>query len=527
MIPKRVDLNIPSSSSFSRLVSYITSDLDRIDRVGDVFISNCISEDVDMAVSEVEVTQAKNTKSTVDKTYHLLLSFPAGEKPNTKTLQALEKEICKSLGLAEHQRITVVHNDTDNTHMHIAINKVHPKTHNVITPHNDFHKMAIACEKLEKRFGLAIDNHTPTGKSRSDNKISDMERQTGQEAFVSFVKRECLGILNSATTWNELHEGLAVFGVSVKLRGNGLVFACENTTAKASTVGREFTKSKLEKRFGAFRSADTPLPLPEKHYTAAPIGLSEKKKDPLYLEFEEAKQTHNQMKQSELRKLDAEYAAKRAILEDAYAKARREIKNIPTRIVRTANFDATRKGHRKRVHDLLLEIREKRSQVYNSHRKLNWIEWLQKQASQGSEDAVRMLRKRAYRLASKGSGISGESIIDSSTDKKIPISHVTKQGTVIFKIGSDAIRDDGQKITLSKQSSEESTIMALRMAQKRYGKKLTVTGSAELKERIVRAAAAARLQVIFTDQKMEEQRKTLTSAQKKQGMKGRGKAHGS
>lgn len=33
-----------------------------------------------------------------------------------------------ALGFAEHQRISAVHQNTENWHLHVAINKVHPGT---------------------------------------------------------------------------------------------------------------------------------------------------------------------------------------------------------------------------------------------------------------------------------------------------------------------------------------------------------------------------------------------------------------
>jgi Relaxase/Mobilisation nuclease domain len=39
-----------------------------------------------------------------------------------------EERFCKALGFAEHQRISVVHHDTDNVHIYVAINKIHPTT---------------------------------------------------------------------------------------------------------------------------------------------------------------------------------------------------------------------------------------------------------------------------------------------------------------------------------------------------------------------------------------------------------------
>lgn len=38
------------------------------------------------------------------KTFHLIISFPAGEQPEDTILQAIESRICEGLGYGQHQR---------------------------------------------------------------------------------------------------------------------------------------------------------------------------------------------------------------------------------------------------------------------------------------------------------------------------------------------------------------------------------------------------------------------------------------
>jgi Relaxase/Mobilisation nuclease domain len=57
-----------------------------------------------------------------------MVSLRAGENPDAQTLRVIEERFCKELGYAEHQRVSVVHHDTDNVHIHVAIDKIHPKT---------------------------------------------------------------------------------------------------------------------------------------------------------------------------------------------------------------------------------------------------------------------------------------------------------------------------------------------------------------------------------------------------------------
>jgi hypothetical protein len=64
------------------------------------------------------------------------LSFRAGEEVDSETLAKIEERVCNALGFADHQRISVVHHDTDNLHMHIAINRAPLAQSNSRTPNS-------------------------------------------------------------------------------------------------------------------------------------------------------------------------------------------------------------------------------------------------------------------------------------------------------------------------------------------------------------------------------------------------------
>ena len=111
-------------SRFGKLVAYLLDPQGKKTRVGEVSITNCVSSDTTWAVREITATQRLNARAISDRTYHLLVSLRAGENPDAQTLRVIEERFCKELGYAEHQRISVVHHDTDNVHIHVAINKI-------------------------------------------------------------------------------------------------------------------------------------------------------------------------------------------------------------------------------------------------------------------------------------------------------------------------------------------------------------------------------------------------------------------
>ncbi|WP_407290551.1 relaxase/mobilization nuclease domain-containing protein [Klebsiella quasipneumoniae] len=44
---------------------------------------------------------------------------PSWRKPSQEVLDAAEERICEAMGYADHQRVSAVHYDTDNVHIHI------------------------------------------------------------------------------------------------------------------------------------------------------------------------------------------------------------------------------------------------------------------------------------------------------------------------------------------------------------------------------------------------------------------------
>jgi len=221
MIVKHIPIRKMNKSSFSGLVNYITQAQDKNERVGEVRITNCISEQPAWAAIEAEMTQRQNTRSKLDKTYHLLVSFPTGENPSPEVLQKVEDFLCESLGYQEHQRVSAVHHDTDHLHIHIAINKVHPVKLTVRQPYRDYKLLADAALKLEQEHNLTADNHIAR-LTQSQAKAQDMEKSAGIESLIGWIKRGCLPELLAASSWDELHTALAHHSLTLSERGNGL-----------------------------------------------------------------------------------------------------------------------------------------------------------------------------------------------------------------------------------------------------------------------------------------------------------------
>ncbi|MDE7065065.1 MAG: relaxase/mobilization nuclease domain-containing protein, partial [Desulfovibrionaceae bacterium] len=68
-------------------------------------------DDYELAMQEVADTQALNTRTTKEKTYHLIVSFRPEDqgKLTPQNFKTIERRFAEVLGLSEHQRHCGVH----------------------------------------------------------------------------------------------------------------------------------------------------------------------------------------------------------------------------------------------------------------------------------------------------------------------------------------------------------------------------------------------------------------------------------
>lgn len=536
MIAKHVPMKSIKKSDFDALVSYISDDQDKNERVEYTSVTNCQSEDLTAAIIEVTAVQGMNTRAESDKTYHLILSFREGERPSNEVLKEIERSICEGLGYGEHQRVSAVHCDTDNLHMHIAINKIHPTRLTIHNSYNDHKVLGKLCEAIEIKYGLERDNHQPN-KVASENRAADMERHAGVESLLSWVRRECLDQLHAAASWDEFHKVLREHGLTLQERGNGFVIADhDGLMVKASTVARDLSKGKLEGRLGVFESLSKDSGVASrstgrgKVYEPRPVG-SRLDTTLLFARYKNEQanqralraQQWKSVREERARKIDA---AKRA------AKLKRAVIKLSTksRIEKKILYALASKSLLADIQHANQQCQAERQAIFERHRPQQWADWLRRKASSGDVDALNALRARDAAQGLSGDTIGGIGGARIRHGVKVKLDGVTKKGTIIYRAGSSAIRDDGDKLKVSRGSSADGLEVALRMAMERYGSTITVSGSAEFKARIVRTAVDAGIPLDFADPVLERQRRSLlnnTTVNRNEQQSERGRGIGS
>jgi hypothetical protein len=156
------------------------------------------------------------------------------------------------------------------------------------------------------------------------------------------------------------------------------------------------------------------------------------------------------------------------------------------------------------------QYRKERQAIHDKYQRQAWADWLRRKATEGDSEALAALRAReAAQGGLQGNTIAGNGGQQKGQGVEAQQDGVTKKGTIIYRVGASAIRDDGDKLQVSRGATQDGLAAALRMAMARYGNRITVNGSAEFKESIAHAAATANLAITFNDAALEQRRQTL------------------
>lgn len=517
MIAKHVPMKVAKKSGFANLLAYLADAQAKRERVGCVTVTNCHADQAVVAITEILNTQAQNQRALSDKTYHLILSFPAGEEPAPAVLQAVEARLCQGLGYGAHQRISVVHHDTDNLHVHIAINKIHPTRYTIHQPYRDHATLGQLCAALEDEFGLRHDNHQAR-QTGAASRAMDMERQAGIESVLGLVRRACHAQMRDAASWQALHGVLLVHGLALRERGNGLVIvAADGTAVKASSVHRDCSKARLEARLGPFVPGPAGVADGRGTHTRRPLRLGVPT-NALYARYQEQQHDAVSVRAGVLAGARAQH--KRLIAE---AKRKGRLKRAAIRMIacgplaKRILYAAASKTLAADIARINGNYLAERRAIRSQHGRMAWADWLRTRAQAGDAQALAALRARGASQGLNGNTLTGSPPAETQNRPLPPggLRHdsVTKQGTLIYCAGATTIRDDGHKLKITRGATQAGLTLALDMAVARYGRCLHIGGSAAFQDQVIQAAAAAHLAVTFDDAVLERRRQDLLRAQ--------------
>lgn len=233
--------------------------------------------------------EAVRSQDTVN---HYVLSWQAGEQPSHEQIDEAVSIFLDELGLNDHQTVYGLHADTDNLHLHLVINRVHPNTLKVVKPNKGFDIEAAhkAIARIEYAQGWQREQHgryqvmdngelgrepIDTEKPRQlDQVIRDRELRRGEKSAQRIAIEDGAAIIKSATDWQILHRQLAEKGIRYEKKGSGAMLYVGEVAIKPSSVDRAASLPQLQKRLGDYQSPNEKLNIvqrkPEPIHTGQP-----------------------------------------------------------------------------------------------------------------------------------------------------------------------------------------------------------------------------------------------------------------
>lgn len=399
MIAKRINID-KANDNPGRLGRYIADASHAGEKLLFAWHSGCQAETYDATLFEIEATQGLNTRCQGIKTYHLMISFRPEDEPSLtkENITNIEKAFAEALGFSDHQRVCGMHKNTNNLHLHIAYNMIHPERFTKHEPFRDFYRLSEVCREMEQRYNLAVDNgamQEPGKQPRINQRAASMEAHSGEKSFQSFAidhKDEIKSALADSSSWPEAHSALAKIGVKIVPRGNGLaVVSIDGRGAiKASALGRNLAKDQLIQRLGNYSPPSQPDPQMNR-YEREPIQPKNQAREVLFHQYENLRAE----RQIRLQESRHEYLLGKKQLLSLFS---HQLNVIEARIL-------PRKTKRKLVQLLYLEKRSTLADTSASYEEKilkirketpfnNWNGYLKWKANRGDEAALNVLRSR-------------------------------------------------------------------------------------------------------------------------------------
>lgn len=264
---------------------------------------NFISDDLKSQTAEM-ISLSQEAVKSKDPIEHFVISWKSNERPTPEQATEAAAILIKQCGLVGHQYIIGLHDDTDNMHLHVVVNRVHPETFKVVKINKGFDKeaghQAIAIiEKIQgwnveanaryrtnDKAGLIIDPDTkrpqifesaeklqqPTAKAQA------MEIQTGEKSAQRVGIENAAPIIAAATSWKDLHAKMAEAGMQYQRKGSGAIVQVGDELVKASDIDRKASLTALQKRFGPYQPPQEITPNEYHHHTKEPHPIAFGKK---------------------------------------------------------------------------------------------------------------------------------------------------------------------------------------------------------------------------------------------------------
>jgi len=272
---KRTNFSKSKAVMISELVDYIFAPHDELGRekLAHYGTLNFLTTTRAAQKNEMIALAEESIQSRMPVT-HWVLSWKDAEQPTPDQLDFAVEYFLRRMELEGHQTLYVQHKNTVNTHVHIVVNRVNPDTLKVRRPNHgfDIDLAHIAIAEIEHIQGWQSEENRVFRQSRAGafwekttrdtpnvcSRAESRENATGEKSAQRIAQERGRTIIKEATSWGELHAGLADVGLRFEKKGSGALIWVGDVAVKASSVDRAFSLPKLVKRLGTFEAGEYP-----------------------------------------------------------------------------------------------------------------------------------------------------------------------------------------------------------------------------------------------------------------------------
>lgn len=216
---------------------------------------------------------ADSNPRSSDPISHYVFSWKEGEQPSGIQIEELVDIFLEEENLDGHQAIYGLHDDTENLHLHIAVNRIHPITEKAIEAGKGWdieagHKVAakIAIKQGwgtegNDLYAVLENGDVCRRKKEKSKKIAQekirIESKTGEKSAERIAIEQAAPILLKSKSWRELHLNLEKEGFRFERKGSGAIIFVGEIPIKASSIHRSASLGNLEKKLGPFEDRNS------------------------------------------------------------------------------------------------------------------------------------------------------------------------------------------------------------------------------------------------------------------------------
>ena len=533
---------------------------------------NFITDALDAQVMEM-IALGQEAVRSQDPVDHWTMSWREGEKPSIAQAREAVQILMRQSGLVGHQYVFALHDDTHCRHLHVVVNRVHPETFKVIKVNQGFYKetgqqVAAIVERLQgwrsldapryrtnNKAELVMDAatnrpriFTASDKARAPTSLAqDMEVQTGEKSAQRIAIEQGALIIAAATSWGELHGKLMEAGMRYERQGPGAIVRVGEVRVKASSVDRQASLGRLQKRLGAYQEAQHTqhTALQGEHLGAAeelpsdeggkgskdgkgretnpsqPTGRAPLAVQPMrtgqsgweeYLVIRDARKAARHADTLALRKRQGEERA--ALL----ARLKAERQAVLGRswqgqgVLRNAMQSVMAVQQAVQKLELAQQQREARKALQARYKPMPmYRQW--KEAAQIL--GVALLPAAGQRVMDEGA-LTGAVTVAAVAQTLRLLSHtVDARQHVTYRLdGVEVFRDEGRSIEVLDVASRRGIAAALALAEEKFGNMLAVTGPLDFQKSVVAVSVESGLACRFSDPALEQLRQQIEDAKR-------------